>query len=606
MHYYTIVDGWPPRRSATAYGEREWFAAMKAALRVDELIARHSAIMDRYDPEKRVALLVGEWGMWHAVEPGTNPGFLYQQNTIRDALVAAASLDIFNSHADRVRGANIAQMVNVLQAMILTRGSQMLLTPHVPRLRLLHGAPRRRAAADPRGVGGALRLRRRLGAGAQRVGLARPQGVVHVTMSNLDPNQARTVETSCAGDGARRHGAHPHGAVDHQPQHLRAAPTPCARRRSTGARRGRAADGHTAAALGRRPRAAVSAMRRVTSQATPPTAAMTTLRRALPHALLAAALAACGGGGGGSGSTGPTPTPPTPTPTPTPPVSAVRGVHDPVVAKDNGVYWLYATGDGIPIRRSTDLITWDTAGRVFPGRTPAWAPTAVPGVEFPWAPDISYFNGRWHLYYSLSTFGSQRSVIGVATNATLDPRDARYRWDDQGAVVESRPGVSTFNAIDPNVALDAEGAPWLTWGSFWGGIMLRRLDAATGKLATTGTRRPTRSPRARGARSSRSRRRRSYARGAGTTCSPPTTSAAAARRARTTCASAGRARSPAPTSTATASRSARGAARWCSPGAGACAAPDTRPCSSTAPTASCSTTSTTTWRTASRRCRCVR
>ncbi len=207
--------------------------------------------------------------------------------------------------------------------------------------------------------------------------------------------------------------------------------------------------------------------------------------RALAAALLlAAALAGCGGGNGPASPTTPTPTPPTP-PTPAP-VNHVRGVHDPVVAKENGVYWLFHTGHGVPIRRSTDLVTWDTAGRVFAANTPAWASTAVPGVEFPWAPDISYFNGRWHLYYSLSTFGSQRSAIGVATNATLDPRDARYRWEDQGVVVTSAPGVSDFNAIDPNLALDAQGRPWLSWGSFWGGIMLRRVDPATGKLATTG------------------------------------------------------------------------------------------------------------------------
>lgn len=205
-------------------------------------------------------------------------------------------------------------------------------------------------------------------------------------------------------------------------------------------------------------------------------------RAVLAAALPLLALAACGGGGGGPAAPV---TPPPVTPT-QPPASAVRGVHDPVVAKENGVYWLFHTGDGVPVRRSTDLVTWETAGRVFPTRVPGWASTTIPGVEFPWAPDIVRYNGKWHLYYSLSTFGSQRSAIGVATNATLDPSDPRYRWDDQGLVLESRPGVSAFNAIDPNVALDADGQPWITWGSFWGGLMLRRLDAATGKLATTG------------------------------------------------------------------------------------------------------------------------
>src|SRR5260370_31445927 len=96
---------------------------------MDELVQRHSTIMDRYDPEKRVAMVVDEWGTWFDVEPGTNPGFLYQQNTIRDALVAGLSLNIFNNHAHRVHMANIAQTVNVLQAMVLTEGEKMLLTP---------------------------------------------------------------------------------------------------------------------------------------------------------------------------------------------------------------------------------------------------------------------------------------------------------------------------------------------------------------------------------------------------------------------------------------------------------------------------------------------
>ena len=140
LHYYTVVDPWAHKGSATQFSEREWFLAMKGARRMEELVTRHAAIMDRYDPRKRVALIVGEWGMWHDVEPGTNPGFLYQQNTLRDALVAAITLDIFNNHADRVRGANIAQMVNVLQSMVLTRGPQMLLTPtyHVFELYTAH------------------------------------------------------------------------------------------------------------------------------------------------------------------------------------------------------------------------------------------------------------------------------------------------------------------------------------------------------------------------------------------------------------------------------------------------------------------------------------
>ena len=102
---------------------------MKSALEMDTLVVRHSAIMDKYDPQKKVALVVDEWGGWYDVEPGTNPGFLYQQNTMRDAMIAGATLNIFNNHADRVRMANLAQAVNVLQAVILTNNEKMILTP---------------------------------------------------------------------------------------------------------------------------------------------------------------------------------------------------------------------------------------------------------------------------------------------------------------------------------------------------------------------------------------------------------------------------------------------------------------------------------------------
>ncbi len=130
LHYYTLSgQDWQHKGSATAFGEDLWFAAMQRCLRMDELISRHSTIMDRQDPGKRVALVVDEWGAWHDPEPGSNPGFLYQQNTLRDALVAAVTLNIFNSHCDRVRMANLAQMVNVLQALILTDGRRMLTTP---------------------------------------------------------------------------------------------------------------------------------------------------------------------------------------------------------------------------------------------------------------------------------------------------------------------------------------------------------------------------------------------------------------------------------------------------------------------------------------------
>lgn len=129
LHYYTTLNGWPPAGSSIDYGREEWRRMLRQAFEMDRLLREHTAIMDLHDPTRRVGLIVDEWGTWHAVEPGTNPGFLYQQNSMRDAMVAALTLHLFHAYADRVTMANIAQMVNVLQAMILTDGPQMLRTP---------------------------------------------------------------------------------------------------------------------------------------------------------------------------------------------------------------------------------------------------------------------------------------------------------------------------------------------------------------------------------------------------------------------------------------------------------------------------------------------
>jgi alpha-L-arabinofuranosidase len=130
FHYYTFPSGhFPSKGPATGFGEDQWIATAAQALRMDGFITRNSAILDKYDPEKKVSFAVDEWGTWYDPEPGREPGFLYQQNTLRDAMVAALTLNIFHHHADRVRLANIAQMINVLQAMILTKGPQMILTP---------------------------------------------------------------------------------------------------------------------------------------------------------------------------------------------------------------------------------------------------------------------------------------------------------------------------------------------------------------------------------------------------------------------------------------------------------------------------------------------
>lgn len=160
-------------------------------------------------------------------------------------------------------------------------------------------------------------------------------------------------------------------------------------------------------------------------------------------------------------------------------VGSTAHVHDPEIARDGTAYFVYSTNDGIPIRRSTDLLNWSFVGRVFPNQLPAWAPGEVPGVEAPWAPGIGFFNDRYHLYYSLSTFGSPRSVIGLTTNRTLDPQSAEYEWQDRGKVVESFAG-DDYNAIDAAVVEDADGGLWLTWGSWGGGIKMRALDRQTG------------------------------------------------------------------------------------------------------------------------------
>ena len=159
---------------------------------------------------------------------------------------------------------------------------------------------------------------------------------------------------------------------------------------------------------------------------------------------------------------------------------AVQNVHDPCIIKEKDTYYVYATGPGIAVRKSKDLIEWVSVGRVF-DKTPDWASKAVPGNKGSlWAPDISFFNGKYHLYYSVSTFGSRRSCIGLATNKTLDLSCGEYKWIDAGVVVSSTP-QDDWNAIDPNIVLDENGRPWLSFGSFWGGLKMVKIDPDTGK-----------------------------------------------------------------------------------------------------------------------------
>ena len=155
-------------------------------------------------------------------------------------------------------------------------------------------------------------------------------------------------------------------------------------------------------------------------------------------------------------------------------------VHDPVIIREADTYYVFSTvGRYIGIKTSKDLKTWKDAGAVF-DEIPAWAKEKIPGTEGIWAPDISYVDGQYRLYYSVSTFGSNRSAIGLATSPTLDPASPDYHWTDHGYVVGSTP-ASDFNAIDPNLIIDDKGRQWLSLGSFWTGIKLFALDPETGK-----------------------------------------------------------------------------------------------------------------------------
>jgi len=197
LHYYTIAHNWSNKGDATGFNEDDWFASMKKTLYMDELIRRHSAIMDRYDPQKRVGLIVDEWGNWFNVEPGTNPGFLFQQNTMRDAVVAGVNLNIFNEHADRVKMANIAQMINVLQAVILTKDKQMVLTPtyYVYKMYSVH----QDARLVPMNLKSASYTYKGDSIPAISSSASVKDGVLSITLCNLDPEKAESLECDIPG-----------------------------------------------------------------------------------------------------------------------------------------------------------------------------------------------------------------------------------------------------------------------------------------------------------------------------------------------------------------------------------------------------------------------
>ena len=204
VHYYTLPTGkWDVKGRATGFSEDEWWTTLARTWRMEWIVTEHSKIMDRYDADKRVGLYVDEWGTWYDVEPGTNPGFLYQQNSLRDAMVAAINLNIFHGHADRVRMTNIAQMVNVLQAMILTDKGRMVLTPTYHVFHLYK--PFRGATQLPLEMAAPARIRGDLSVPTVTASVARSaDGRLHYSIANLDPRAPVSVNVQLHGATARK------------------------------------------------------------------------------------------------------------------------------------------------------------------------------------------------------------------------------------------------------------------------------------------------------------------------------------------------------------------------------------------------------------------
>lgn len=201
LHHYSLPTGnWTTKGSSTGFAEDEWFSTFKQVYRMDEMITKHSEVMDKYDPDKKVALIVDEWGTWYDVEPGTNPGFLYQQNTLRDALVAGLHLNIFNNHCDRVQMANIAQLVNVLQSVIFTEGEKMLLTPtyHIFKMYNVHQDAElldTRIINDDYLVGEDKLPQVSISSSMDA------EGKIHISICNLDPNMSADIDLDLVGEG---------------------------------------------------------------------------------------------------------------------------------------------------------------------------------------------------------------------------------------------------------------------------------------------------------------------------------------------------------------------------------------------------------------------
>ena len=197
VHHYSVTE-WGKKGSATNFPEEEYFSTMQSALKMEELVTKHSAIMDKYDPNKKVAMAVDEWGGWYNVEPGTNPAFLYQQNTMRDAMIAGTTLNTFNNHCDRVKMANLAQTINVLQAVILTNDEKIILTPtyHVMEMYNVHqDATMLPIAVTSNDYKMGKEKLKAISASASKD----KNGITHISLVNIDANKTQDINISITG-----------------------------------------------------------------------------------------------------------------------------------------------------------------------------------------------------------------------------------------------------------------------------------------------------------------------------------------------------------------------------------------------------------------------
>jgi len=202
LHSYSVID-WGNKGPATGFSNTQYFQTMQRAYKMEEYITKHSAIMDQYDPKNKIDLIVDEWGGWYDVEPGTNPGFLYQQNTMRDAMIAGMTLNIFNNHAERVKMANLAQTVNVLQAVILTEGEKLILTPtyHVLKMYAVH----QDAQLIPLNYNSPLYTHKGESLPALSMSASKGQNnSINISIVNIDINQSHTVAIDLTDLGVKK------------------------------------------------------------------------------------------------------------------------------------------------------------------------------------------------------------------------------------------------------------------------------------------------------------------------------------------------------------------------------------------------------------------